>query len=528
MFSSERVLCSLPPGWTENCDGTVLESPRIEPRQSKPMKQEEQQLLKLVFGPVFCLLRIIGMPVPPLCTHPSEVKHFLEIEAKRRTSFSKSPVHKIFSRQMPVEMVTPKNMPNSRADERWKEQNGENWKCGSVCHTGVPCLTCRRKLRLVKIMTAFIFCSLVTNAVRYMTVFFRITQLTGSVVASIVMMVFYVVSIVLYVQNYFSFARNLPPLLNLLAQYEKRFGTCLDCRAYNLRLKRLIAGWCLTGTLAAFVFSFCATAFFPSFHQHLAPFVDLHGIQLYLVAGIFAVFLCLLAAIETTFTIFLNTLTNFLTKEFTDVKSTLRSLLASDEDTALKCVRKGRSVIEDRRKPKTVTSCFTLRRKKFLKAKSVRKVSKHPQSLPTASKDFEINLAKGIKTGHDHPQDEADVVDTTLSKSQDKVIHHQGSERRSLEHQFDDIRARHEILCAIVKKTQKCLRHTLAFMFILGVPVICLVVYGLAAGPIHWDECVFLSFVILQTMCKLCVLIWTGVKLTESRQRDRRCILLSM
>ncbi|PVD18882.1 hypothetical protein C0Q70_21439 [Pomacea canaliculata] len=326
------------------------------------------------------------------------------------------------------------------------------------------------KLRLIKIMAAFILCTLVANAVRYMTVFFRVTQLTGSVVTSIVMMVFYVVAILLYAQNYFSFARNLPPLLNLLAQYEKRFGTCLDCREYNLRLKRLIVGWCLTGSLAAFILMFCATAFLPSFHQHLAPFADLHGSQLYVVAGIFAVILSLLIAIENAFAVFLNIMTNFLTKEFTDVKSTFQSLLASDDDTASKCVRK----------------------------------------------DFEIDLGKGIKTGHDHRQDEADVVDTTLSKSQAKVIHHQGSDRRSLEHQFNDIRARHEILCAIVKKTQKCLRHTLAFMFILGVPVICLVVYGLASGSLHWDECMFLSFVILQTICELCVIIWTGAKLTES------------
>ncbi|KAL8588856.1 hypothetical protein ACOMHN_011571 [Nucella lapillus] len=348
------------------------------------------------------------------------------------------------------------------------------------------CPACRRKKTVRNVVFAFIVMISVANVGRYATVFFNVSAVDSRLVSSITNMNFILWSIFIYITSYPTLYTHLPRLLQLLQFYDDSYSVRMDCHALRRKVIYLL--------LWSFVFQVCLTSsiiagmhtFLPSLRYALSPFHDLEGPAL------------VESGIKPKPSYSTNNIkkdTEFPIKQrfpdqmiqFEDIEETINNI----EDNMKKDKTSHR---DDKRQLRVLTDNSDINPSEHH--------TRHRQQHPGQRKDMEDVLHQ--VQGHHHGKERREEREE--SRLQD------------VEDVFDHLCGQHQVLCAILRRIQGCLSHIISMPFTCGIPVFCVMIYGLGSSSVKRDEAGLLGFVLSETVMSIVTTTVLGIVLNDHEQ----------
>ena len=277
------------------------------------------------------------------------------------------------------------------------------------------CRSCRRKTVVGRIIFALNVVLFVANVGRYATIFFDVTALSGSVVASIVMMMFFLLTLYLYVASFHSLSKHLPRLVQLLQIYDSSYSVTIDCVRVNRKMKMVIVLSVVLQAASAIALAVGFHSFLPSFRRHLSPWHDLEGVNLYVASAILGLVLCSMINAISALSLWLHTSSYLLRKEFNSVAGHIGLLFRSSEDSII--ANAGKTIANNNRQdPKQLLSSSTVFRRKKVTPNMTRNPSVSTVNVKNEKEHVEFShtlnpkLSPGLKPQHLAQTNVEDVV----------------------------------------------------------------------------------------------------------------------
>lgn len=462
----------------------LTEAELNQEKNSSLTENSSQQLLTLIFMPLLAFMRSCGFPVPPFCSHLPLQTTISDVTDSCSSNVLGEVIPEIFEHSasgLHLNGVADQQLETESNDHKPVAAQGNftlnecslvERNLNSLDHVTDTtfgtrkqhfiCTPCQRSVTASRISFVTLSCILSVNIIRYSAIFYAAADLSDHIATSIYLMLFLVTCLIEYLASCHALSKHLRSLLQAVQQYELVFHPILDCHAINKRLKVMR---CVTQALEMALFvaiGFGPFTFMPSLRRHAAPFDSWEGWPLYLAwVCICGIMLWQVTAL-TALVLFMYVNVLVVQKEFESIGQQFQSAFASCE-AAIKFRAAGRH-----RKPANIS---------------------------------EANACR-------HPASFVESVDVAAKGCYGSCVPNSGLRHSILEETFNELRSRHECAVGILGHSQRCLVHLIGVDYMMGVPAICIIIYGLSGGSLGSDEVMFLYCIItVSLLCMSCVTV---------------------
>ena len=217
-------------------------------------------------------------------------------------------------------------------------EKAESFTNCSYGATNQRCRTCQWKKLFGRALFVINVILFLTNIGQYATIFFGVTQLTVSVLASIIFMIFYISVLYVYVCTSWAMSKNLNKLVRAFNVYDRVYSVSVNCFKVRKELVVLITFIAATTIIFAILLVVGSQSFMPSFTRYLFPADYLGGASPYAASAAFSVVYVEMVGSLNCLMMFHYIVTYILFKEFISVALELENIFGSREDSLVKLV----------------------------------------------------------------------------------------------------------------------------------------------------------------------------------------------
>ena len=217
-------------------------------------------------------------------------------------------------------------------------EKAESFTNCSYGATNQRCRTCQWKKLFGRALFVINVILFLTNIGQYATIFFGVTQLTVSVLASIIFMIFYISVLYVYVCTSWAMSKNLNKLVRAFNVYDRVYSVSVNCFKVRKELVVLITFIAATTIIFAILLVVGSQSFMPSFTRYLFPADYLGGASPYAASAAFSVVYIAMVGSLNCQIMFHYVVTYVLFKEFSSVALELENIFGSREDSLVKLV----------------------------------------------------------------------------------------------------------------------------------------------------------------------------------------------